>query len=163
MAQPFGERNAKAGCPASPCRYEPWPVTQSLPAGCALDELTVKGDARGRLVALEQGREVPFDIARVYYVYATEPGVARGFHAHRRTRQYAVAVSGSCTMLLDDGQQRAELWLDRPDRGLFIPPMVWHEMHDFSPDCVLLVLADALYDEMDYIREYRRFRELLGQ
>lgn len=138
-------------------------MTHSPPPGCALDVLPVKGDARGLLVALEGRREVPFEIARVYYVYATEPGVPRGFHAHRQTRQYAVAVSGACTMLLDDGAQRTEVRLDRPDRGLSIPPMVWHEMRDFSPDCVLLVLADALYDEADYIRDYARYRDALGR
>lgn len=138
-------------------------MTLSLPPGCTLNDLPVKGDSRGRLIALEGEREAPFPIARVYYVYATQPGVDRGFHAHLRTRQFAAAVSGSCTMVLDDGTTRTDVPLDRPERGLLIPPMVWHEMRDFSPDCVLLVLADTPYDEADYIREYPRFRELLGR
>ena len=133
------------------------PVSQSLPPGCALVDLPVKGDARGSLIALERGGDVPFDIARVYYVYATEPNVDRGFHAHRQLRQFAVAVSGGCTMVLDDGQARAEVRLDRPSLGLTIGPMVWHEMRAFTPGCVLLVLADAIYDEADYIRDYSRF------
>ena len=133
------------------------PVTGPLPPGCALVELAVKGDERGRLIALEQLGDVPFEIARVYYVYATLPGVDRGFHAHRSLRQFAVAVSGACTMVLDDGKERSEVRLSRPELGLTIGPMVWHEMRDFSPDCVLLVLADAPYDESDYIRRYEDF------
>ena len=128
-----------------------------LPSGCSLADLAVKGDERGSLIALEALREVPFPIARAYFVYATKPGVDRGFHAHFATWQYAVAVAGSCTMVLDDGQTRSSVRLERPDLGLTIPPMVWHEMRDFSPDCVLLVLADTLYDEADYIRDYGRF------
>ncbi len=138
-------------------------VTPPLPPGCILSDLPVKGDARGRLVALEGGREAPFPIARVYYVYATAPGVGRGFHAHRQTRQFAVAVRGSCTMVLDDGTHRTRVALDGPERGLLIPPMIWHEMHDFSPDCVLLVLADTVYDEADYIRDYDAFQRMLAR
>ena len=132
-------------------------MSQALPPGCARVDLPVKGDARGSLIALEGGAEVPFDIARVYYVYATEPNVDRGFHAHRQLRQFAVAVSGGCTMVLDDGKDRAEVRLGRPDLGLTIGPMVWHEMRAFTPGCVLLVLADAIYDEADYIRDYETF------
>ena len=132
-------------------------MTSDLPTGCSLTDLAVKGDERGSLIALEGTRDVPFAIARAYFVYATKAGVDRGFHAHLSTRQYAVAVAGSCTMVLDNGYIRSDVRLDRPDLGLTIPPMVWHEMRDFSPDCVLLVLADTLYDEADYIRDYRRF------
>ena len=119
--------------------------------------LIVRSDERGNLVAIEGGREVPFDIARVYYLYGTAAGVERGFHAHKRLRQMAIAVSGSCTMMLDDGTTRTDVRLDHPAVGVMIEPMVWHEMRDFSDDCVLLVLADAAYDEGDYIREYDQF------
>lgn len=136
-------------------------MTANLPHGCSLTELPVKGDERGSLIALEGLRDVPFPIARAYFVYGTRPGVDRGFHAHRATRQYAVAVAGGCTMLLDDGDERSSVRLDRPDLGLTIAPMVWHEMRDFSPDCVLLVLADTLYDEADYLREYRQFLDVV--
>ncbi len=132
-------------------------VSHDLPPGCALVDLPVKGDSRGSLIALEGGGDVPFEIARVYYVYATQPNVDRGFHAHRKLKQFAVAVSGGCTMVLDNGKERAEVRLDRPSRGLTIGPMVWHEMRAFTPGCVLLVLADAIYDEGDYIRDYSRF------
>lgn len=122
--------------------------------------LTVRGDERGSLVAIEQDETIPFQVARAYYLYGTQPGVVRGLHAHRTFVQFAVSVCGSCTMLLDDGIARETVTLDDPALGLLLPPMVWHEMADFSPDCVLLVLADAPYDERDYIRDYDEFRAL---
>lgn len=127
-------------------------------SGCRLVDLEVKGDDRGSLIALESIAGIPFAIERVYYVFATKLGVSRGFHAHLKLRQWAICVSGGCTMLLDDGTTRTEVNLGRPDRALEIGPMVWHEMHAFSPDCVLLVLADAPYDESEYIRNYDAFQ-----
>jgi dTDP-4-dehydrorhamnose 3,5-epimerase-like enzyme len=138
-------------------------VNDNLPGGCALVALTVHGDERGSLVAIEPAGGVPFAIARVYYLYGTAPGVTRGLHAHRRLRQLAVAVRGSCTMLLDDGSRRISMRLDDPATGLLVEPMVWHEMSDFSPDCVLMVVADAPYDEADYIRGHDEFAALAGQ
>ena len=135
-------------------------MTDDLLPGCRLVPLAVRGDARGSLVAIEGMSDIPFAIARVYYVYATKPGVTRGLHAHRALHQMAVAVAGSCTMLLDDGARRIEVRLDDPAVGLTLPPMVWHEMSDFSADCVLMVLADAAYDEADYIRDYGEFLAL---
>ena len=135
-------------------------MTNHLPPGCRLIPLSVRGDERGRLVAIEAASDVSFAIARVYYVYATTPGTTRGLHAHRALNQLAVAVAGSCTMLLDDGAQRVSVRLDDPAVGLTLPPMVWHEMSDFSADCVLMVLADAAYDEADYIRDYAEFNAL---
>lgn len=120
------------------------------------------GDERGSLVALEGQQTVPFDIKRVYYLFGTRPGVARGFHAHRRLLQVAVCVTGRCRMILDDGLRREEAWLDSPVRGLIIRNMIWREMHDFSPDCVLLVLANEHYDKDDYIRNYQDFLGLQG-
>ena len=132
-------------------------MTDNLPKGCRLIPLAIRGDERGRLVAIEGMSDAPFAIARVYYVYATTHGVTRGLHAHRALNQLSVAVAGSCTMLLDDGEQRVTVRLDDPATGLTLPPMVWHEMSDFSSDCVLMVLADAAYDEADYIRDYDEF------
>lgn len=119
------------------------------------------GDERGDLVALEIGAEkiVPFDIKRVYYIYRTAQGVSRGFHAHRQLKQVAICVSGKCRMVLDNGITREEAWIDNPTSGLLIESMVWREMHDFSPNCVLLVLASEHYDESDYIRDYEDFQE----
>lgn len=115
------------------------------------------GDARGSLVALEGEKTVPFAIKRVYYIFGTEPGVARGFHAHRNLKQVAVCVTGSCRMILDDGITREDVILGSPTEGLLIEGLVWREMHDFSEDCVLLVLASEHYDENDYIRDYDEF------
>ena len=134
-----------------------------LPGGCALIPLAIKGDERGNLIAIEQGREAPFELARVYYLFGTEPGVRRGLHAHRKLHQLAVPVAGSCTMLVDDGRVRVPVQLDDPATGLLLPPMVWHEMSDFSAECVLMVLADAPYDEADYIRDYEEFIALAGR
>lgn len=135
-------------------------MSDALLPGCRLIPLTVRGDERGRLVAIEASIDVPFAIARVYYVYATTPGTTRGLHAHRTLNQLAVAVAGSCTMLLDDGTNKVSVRLDDPAKGLTLPPMIWHEMSEFSPDCVLMVLADEVYDEADYIRDYYEFTAL---
>ena len=115
------------------------------------------GDHRGSLVALEANKIVPFDIKRVYYIFGTGSGVARGFHAHKALKQVAVCVAGSCRMLLDDGQKKEDVLLDSPMKGLLIEDLVWREMHDFTPDCVLLVLASEHYDEADYLRDYDDF------
>lgn len=122
-----------------------------------LIRFTPRGDERGSLVALED-HEVGFPIKRVYHIFHTASGVTRGRHAHRDLRQVAVAVTGRCTFLLDDGRTRETVTLDDPTTGLIISSMVWREMSDFSPDCVLLVLADRNYDEADYIRDYDQFR-----
>ena len=122
------------------------------------------GDERGSLVAVEVGidKAVPFDIKRVYYIYHTEKKVSRGYHAHKKLKQVAICVAGKCRMVLDDGKKREEVWLDSPTKGLVIEDMTWREMHDFSDDCVLLVLASEHYDESDYIRDYEEFKKLNG-
>lgn len=115
------------------------------------------GDNRGHLVVVEEDKIVPFDIKRVYYIYGTETGVSRGFHAHKALIQVAVCVSGSCRMLLDNGVEKVEVKLDSPTKGLLIESLIWHEMHEFSDDCVLLVFASEFYDEADYVRSYDEF------
>lgn len=122
--------------------------------------LPMLGDERGSLVAVEAGRDIPFPVRRVYYIFSTEEGVSRGFHAHKALKQLLVCVSGSCRVLLDNGQENVNVWLDSPSKGLLVEGMIWREMHEFSADCVLLVLASEHYDEHDYIRDYDRFIEL---
>ncbi|MEQ5821816.1 FdtA/QdtA family cupin domain-containing protein [Halomonas sp. SCS19] len=117
----------------------------------------VKGDERGSLVVLEASRSVPFQIKRVYYLFSTKEDVARGFHAHKELYQVAVCVAGKCRMLLDNGSEKQSVWLDSPHKGIMLEKLVWHEMYDFSEDCVLMVLADSYYDEEDYIRNYDSF------
>lgn len=115
------------------------------------------GDARGQLVALEEGKEIPFVVRRVYYMYDTGIGVRRGFHAHRSLKQILICVHGSCKILLDNGTEKQDVVLDTPYEGLYLSNDIWREMYDFSPDAVLLVLASELYDENDYIRDYDAF------
>ena len=115
------------------------------------------GDERGDLVSLEGNKEIPFDIKRVYYLFGTESCVSRGFHAHKNLQQVAVCVKGSCTFILDDGNEREEIILNSPFKGLYIDSMKWREMHGFSDDCVLMVLASSFYEEADYIRDYDEF------
>ena len=119
------------------------------------------GDDRGQLIALEELKDIPFKVKRVYYIYDTKDGVRRGFHAHKKLEQILICVSGSCKIHLDNGKETAEVLLNTPDEGLYISNAIWREMYDFSPDAVLLVLASELYDEKDYIRNYDKFLEYL--
>jgi dTDP-4-dehydrorhamnose 3,5-epimerase-like enzyme len=116
-----------------------------------------KGDERGSLVAIEGGSTIPFAIQRVYYVYGTQPGIVRGHHAHLSLEQVLICISGSCTIVLDDGIDRSEVTLSSPAAGLYIGAFMWHEMKDFSEGAVLLVLASDHYLEADYIRDYSTF------
>lgn len=120
------------------------------------------GDSRGQLVALEEKKEIPFDIKRVYYIYDTQDGVRRGFHAHKSLKQLLICVHGSCKVLLDNGKERETVLLDKPYEGIFIQSNMWREMYDFSPGAVLLVLASEIYDESDYIRDYDKFLEMVN-
>ncbi len=119
------------------------------------------GDERGQLVAVETGKEIPFDVKRVYYIYDTLPGVRRGFHAHKELEQILICVNGSCKIHLDNGYDTAEVTLDKPYEGLYISNDMWREMYDFSEGAVLLVLASNLYDESDYIRNYDEFLKMV--
>jgi dTDP-4-dehydrorhamnose 3,5-epimerase-like enzyme len=124
-----------------------------------LINFNIIGDERGSLIALEENHNVPFDVKRVYYIFGTEQGVRRGYHAHKNLKQLAICISGSCTFLLDNGKQKKPIELTSPTQGLLIEGLIWREMYDFSPDCVLMVLADNYYDESDYIRDYNIFLE----
>ena len=124
-----------------------------------LQEFKVLGDHRGQLVALEANRQIPFDVKRVFYIYGTQEGVPRGNHSHYKTKQFLVAVNGSCKVTLDNGKEKETFDLNKPNLGLFQDALIWGSMHDFSSDCVLMVLADEYYDESDYIRDYNKFLE----
>ena len=115
------------------------------------------GDERGSLISIEQGYNALFKIKRVYYIFDTKQGVERGFHAHINLKQIAIAVKGSCTFILDNGNKREEITLSNPNQGLLIEGLIWREMKNFSEDCVLVVLASEHYDENDYIRDYDKF------
>ncbi len=122
----------------------------------------IKGDERGSLIALESLKNIPFEIKRVYYIFGNKQNIRRGFHAHKNLQQVLIAVSGSCKILLDDGTNKQEVLLDSPSKGLLIKNCVWREMFDFSSDCVLMVLANEVYEESDYIRDYQQFLSYLN-
>ena len=116
------------------------------------------GDDRGQLVALEEFKDIPFRIKRVYYMYDTGAGVTRGHHAHKSLEQILICIHGSCKIRLDNGLgERKVIPLEKPYEGLYVSNDMWREMFDFSPDAVLMVLASELYDEEDYIRDYDAF------
>lgn len=114
----------------------------------------VHGDNRGQLVVIEGNDDVPFDIKRVFYIYGGQQNVSRGSHSHYQTQQYLIAVNGSCKVTLDNGKCKKTFDLDEPNKGLFQDALVWGVMHDFSDDCLLLVLASEHYKESDYIYDY---------
>lgn len=122
-----------------------------------LVDLIIKGDDRGSLIALEEHHNVPFDVKRVYYIFGTQKGVRRGYHAHRDLKQLAICTSGRCKFLLDDGKHKQHIELNSPTQGLLLDGLIWREMYDFSDDCVLMVLASNYYNQQDYIRDYDTF------
>ena len=112
---------------------------------------------KGNLTAIEEHVQVPFDIRRVYYLYDVPGGESRGGHAHRALEQFLIAVSGSFDVVLDDGIARRSFFLNRSYYGLYVPPMMWRELENFSSGSVCLVLASEPYDESDYIRDHDAF------
>jgi hypothetical protein len=124
---------------------------------CQLIDLPKITDPRGNLTFVEGGHHVPFDIKRVYYLYDVPGGAERGGHAHKDLRQLIIAISGSFDIALDDGREKKRFHLSRADSGLFVCPMIWREMDNFSTGAVCLVLASNKYDEADYYRNYDDF------
>lgn len=127
-----------------------------------LIDIEVIGDSRGSLIVMEQGSNIPFILKRAYYIFDNKSDVSRGFHAHKNLQQLAVCVAGRCRIVLDDGKNRRDFWLDSPTKGLPIESMVWREMHDFSDNCVLVVFASEEYNESDYIRSYQEFKKMVS-
>jgi len=114
-------------------------------------------DARGNLTFVEGGRHVPFDIRRVYYLYDIPSGATRAGHAHKALEQVLIAVSGSFEVVLDTGRARRSFVMNKPDCGLYIPPMTWREIRNFSAGSACVVLASIRFDEDDYYRDYGVF------
>ena len=130
-------------------------------ASVSLVNFDIHGDERGSLIALENCLSVPFDIKRVYYIYGTHSNIHRGFHAHRKLRQILIAVSGEVKVKCEFLGKKNIYHLNDPSQGLLIEGLVWREMFDFSPNCVLLVLADDFYNINDYIYDYDYFKKVL--
>lgn len=124
---------------------------------CKLIELPKISDPRGNLSFIEGGQHVPFDIKRVYYLYDVPGGSDRGSHAHKNLHQFIVAMSGSFDVVLDDGRERKRFHLNRSYYGLYVCPMMWRELDNFSSGAVCMVLASAHFSEADYIRDYSQF------
>lgn len=124
---------------------------------CRLIELPKIADPRGNLTFIEENKHVPFDLKRVYYTYDVPGGAERGGHAHKELYQLIIAMSGSFDVILDDGESRKSFHLNRSYFGLYVVPMIWREINNFSSGSVCLVLASELYSETDYYRDYNEF------
>lgn len=127
---------------------------------CKIIDLPKVTSASGNLTFIEENRHIPFQIKRVYYLYDVPAGDERGGHAHKRLQQLIISASGSFDVVLDDGSERKRFNLNRAYCGLYIPPMLWRELNNFSSGSVCLVLASELYDEKDYIRDYETFKKI---
>ena len=130
---------------------------------CKIVDLPKIEDPRGNLTFIEGGQHIPFDIKRVYYLYDVPGGSSRGGHAHKALHQLLIAMSGSFDILLDDGEEKVKYHMNRSYYGLYIPPMTWREIDNFSSGSVCMVLASAHYEEADYFRDYSEFCKALGR
>jgi dTDP-4-dehydrorhamnose 3,5-epimerase-like enzyme len=126
---------------------------------CRLIDLPRINDPRGNLTFIENDRHIPFEIKRVYYLYDVPGGSLRAGHAHKTLHQFLIAMSGSFDVTVDDGQQKMKFQLNRSYYGLYIPPMIWREIDNFSSGSVCLALASDFFDEADYYRQYLEFKK----
>ncbi len=118
-------------------------------------------DLRGNLSFIEENKQIPFELKRVYYLYDVPVGATRGGHAHKALEQIVIALSGSFNVVLDDGYEKRNFFLNRPHYGLYIPPGVWRELEDFSSNSVALSIVSRIYEESDYVRDYEVFKRLI--
>jgi dTDP-4-dehydrorhamnose 3,5-epimerase-like enzyme len=131
-------------------------------ANCKIIELPKIHHPSGNLTFLEANRHIPFEIKRIYYLYDVPGGATRGGHAHRQLQQLIIAMSGSFDVLLDDGQEKKMYHLNRSYYGLYICPMIWRELENFSSGSVCMALASEYYDESDYYRDYQTFKLMVN-
>lgn len=124
---------------------------------CRLIDLPRIQDPRGNLTFIEANRHVPFDIQRVYYLYDVPGGAERGGHGHKNLHQFIIAMSGSFDIHLDDGRSKRTVHMNRSYYGLYVCPMIWRDIDNFSSGAVCMVLASDYYDESDYYRDYEEF------
>jgi len=126
---------------------------------CRLIDLPIVRDPRGNLTFIEENRHIPFAIKRVFYLYDVPGGAVRAGHALRTCHQLIIAASGSFDVSLDDGFEKKKFHLNRSYKGLYLPPLIWREIDEFSSGSVCLVLASELYEENSYFRDYEQFRQ----
>lgn len=135
-------------------------MNKSTVYDCTIIELDKHhSDRKGNISVVENNKDIPFEVKRVYYLYDVPGGESRGAHAHKELSQLIIAASGSFTVTLDDGNVKRTFLLNRPYQGLYIKPGIWRDLDDFSSGSVCLVLASHPYDEKDYIRNYEDFLE----
>ena len=130
---------------------------------CRLIELPKISDPRGNLTFVEGGRQIPFDLKRMFYLYDVPGGASRGGHALKTCHQFLIAASGSFDVALSDDRDRRRFHLHRSYYGLYVPPMIWRELDNFSSGSVCLVLVSTLYDPEDYIRDFDEYRRAVGE
>jgi len=128
---------------------------------CKIINLPKIGDPRGNLTFIEGMKHVPFEIKRIYYLYDVPGGETRGGHAHKNLQQFIIAANGSFDVIVDNGDKKERFHLNRSFYGLYIPPIIWRELNNFSSGSVCLVLASELYEEDDYIRDYEIFKKMV--
>lgn len=122
-------------------------------------EFSKCGDSRGQLSVIEGGKNIPFVIKRLFYMYGTDKEAVRGQHSNQKSEFIFICLSGSCTVLVKDGKGQEEIYcLNSPEKGLYLPKLIWKEMYNFSDDCVLLVLSNEYYDANEYIRNYEELK-----
>ena len=133
-------------------------MNRSTVYDCTIIELDKHhSERKGNISVVENGKDVPFDVKRTYYLYDVPGGESRGGHAHKELKQLIIAASGSFTVTLDDGHVKRTFTLNRPYQGLYVVPGIWRTLDDFSSGAVCLVLASEKYDASDYIRDYNEF------
>lgn len=125
--------------------------------GCKVLTFAQLGDERGQMIVGECGKEIPFDIKRIFYMYHTQSSSVRGQHANRKSEFVLINLRGACKILVDNGFEQETLILDKPNKGVYLEKMVWKEMYDFSEDAILLVLSNERYDSNEYIRDYEEY------
>lgn len=118
------------------------------------------GDERGHLVVIEENKDIPFEMKRIFYIYGSEQDVVRGQHANRESEFVLINVCGESKVRVTDGKNEKNYILDKPHEGIYLPKMVWKDMYDFSEDSILLVIANTHYDADEYIRDYKKYKEI---
>jgi dTDP-4-dehydrorhamnose 3,5-epimerase-like enzyme len=124
---------------------------------CTVVDLPQVHNDAGNITAVENNKNIPFEIKRIYYLYDIPGGEGRGAHAHKKLQQFIIAASGSFDVVLDDGNAKRVITLNHPNRALHIVPGIWRELRNFSSGAICLVLASEVYDEGDYLRNYKNF------